>query len=91
MDSDAAERYSRHLLLPEVGAAGQEKLSRARVLLIGAGGLGSPAAMYLAAAGIGTLSLIDDDVVEKSNLQRQILHTDARIGAAKTRIRAHHA
>ncbi len=83
-DADVLDRYSRHLLLPEVGAAGQAKLGRARVALIGAGGLGSPAAFYLAAAGVGTLTLIDDDVVEKSNLQRQILHTDARIGVAKT-------
>ncbi len=83
-DEDAAARYSRHLLLPEVGAAGQERLTRARVALVGAGGLGSPAALYLAAAGIGTLTLIDDDKVEKSNLQRQILHADARIGMAKT-------
>ena len=84
LDTDAAERYSRHLLLPEVGAAGQTRLGRARVALIGTGGLGSPAALYLAAAGVGTLTLIDDDVVEKSNLQRQVLHTDARVGMAKT-------
>jgi molybdopterin/thiamine biosynthesis adenylyltransferase/rhodanese-related sulfurtransferase len=83
-DADAAERYSRHLLLPEVGAAGQAKLGKARIALIGAGGLGSPAALYLAAAGVGTLTLIDDDKVDKSNLQRQVLHTDARIGMAKT-------
>jgi molybdopterin/thiamine biosynthesis adenylyltransferase/rhodanese-related sulfurtransferase len=83
LDADALERYSRHLLLPEVGAVGQGKLAEARVALIGAGGLGSPAAFYLAAAGIGTLSLIDSDIVEKSNLQRQILHTDARVGVAK--------
>jgi len=84
LDADAAERYSRHLLLPEVGAAGQVKLNAARVALIGAGGLGSPAALYLAAAGIGTLSLVDDDKVEKSNLQRQVLHADARVGMLKT-------
>jgi len=83
MDADAAERYLRHLLLPEVGAAGQIKLGRARVAMIGAGGLGSPAALYLAAAGVGALTLIDDDKVEKSNLQRQVLHADARIGMAK--------
>ncbi len=82
-DADAAERYSRHLLLPEVGAAGQARLGKARIALVGAGGLGSPAALYLAAAGIGTLTLIDDDKVEKSNLQRQVLHSDARIGMAK--------
>ncbi|WP_414707328.1 molybdopterin-synthase adenylyltransferase MoeB [Rudaea sp.] len=83
-DADALDRYSRHLLLPEVGAAGQGKLARARVALIGVGGLGSPAGFYLTAAGVGSITLIDDDVVEKSNLQRQILHTDARIGMAKT-------
>lgn len=83
-DADAAERYSRHLLLPEVGAAGQARLGKARIALIGAGGLGSPAALYLTAAGAGTLTLIDDDKVDKSNLQRQVLHTDARIGMAKT-------
>jgi molybdopterin/thiamine biosynthesis adenylyltransferase/rhodanese-related sulfurtransferase len=83
LDADAAERYSRHLLLPEVGAAGQIKLGHARVAMIGAGGLGSPAALYLAAAGVGALTLIDDDKVEKSNLQRQVLHADARIGMAK--------
>lgn len=82
--ADAAERYSRHLLLPEVGAAGQQRLLDSRVALIGAGGLGSPAGLYLAAAGVGTLTLIDNDVVEKSNLQRQVLHTDARVGVAKT-------
>ena len=83
LDADFAERYSRHLRLPEVGLAGQRRLQAARVLLVGAGGLGSPAGFYLAAAGIGTLRLVDDDVVERSNLQRQILHADARIGAAK--------
>ncbi|HET9190881.1 MAG: molybdopterin-synthase adenylyltransferase MoeB [Deltaproteobacteria bacterium] len=83
-DADAAERYSRHLLLPEVGAAGQQHLLESRVALIGAGGLGSPAGLYLAAAGVGTLTLIDDDIVEKSNLQRQVLHTDARVGQPKT-------
>ena len=84
LDADSAERYSRHLLLPEVGVAGQTRLSRARVALIGAGGLGAPASLYLAAAGIGTLTLVDDDKVERSNLQRQIVHADARIGMAKT-------
>jgi molybdopterin/thiamine biosynthesis adenylyltransferase/rhodanese-related sulfurtransferase len=83
-DADAAQRYSRHLLLPEVGAQGQKRLGQSRVALIGAGGLGSPASLYLAAAGIGTLTLIDDDTVDKSNLQRQIVHADARIGMAKT-------
>ena len=84
LSADALERYSRHLLLPEVGAAGQGRLAAARIALIGAGGLGSPAGFYLAAAGVGHLTLIDDDVVDKSNLQRQILHTDARVGMAKT-------
>jgi sulfur-carrier protein adenylyltransferase/sulfurtransferase len=84
LDPDAAARYSRHLLLPEVGVAGQQRLLATRVALIGAGGLGSPAALYLAAAGVGSLTLIDDDKVEKSNLQRQVLHTDDRVGMAKT-------
>jgi molybdopterin/thiamine biosynthesis adenylyltransferase len=83
VDDDFAERYSRHLRLPEVGLEGQKRLAAARVLLVGAGGLGSPAAFYLAAAGVGTLRLVDDDVVDRSNLQRQILHTDARIGTPK--------
>jgi len=78
------ERYSRHLLMPEVGEQGQLALRRSRVLLIGAGGLGSPAGLYLAAAGVGTLGIIDDDVVDRSNLQRQVLHTDDRVGAPKT-------
>ena len=83
IDADFGERYSRHLRLPEVGLAGQRRLEAARVLMIGAGGLGSPAAYYLAAAGVGTLRIADDDVVDRSNLQRQILHVDARIGVAK--------
>ena len=77
------ERYGRHLTVPEVGEAGQLKLLSSRVLLIGAGGLGSPAAFYLAAAGVGTLGIVDDDVVDRSNLQRQILHTDERVGTPK--------
>lgn len=80
---DFGERYARHLLLPEVGEAGQRRLLASRVLLVGAGGLGSPAAYYLAAAGVGQLRIVDDDAVERSNLQRQILHTEARIGMAK--------
>jgi molybdopterin/thiamine biosynthesis adenylyltransferase/rhodanese-related sulfurtransferase len=84
-DADFFDRYSRHLRLPEVGEAGQRKLEDARVVIVGAGGLGSPAAFYLAAAGVGTLVLADDDVVDRSNLQRQILHTDAGIGMPKVR------
>ena len=82
-DPDFLERYSRHLRLPQVGLEGQRKLENARVLLVGAGGLGSPAAFYLAAAGIDRLRVVDDDAVDRSNLQRQILHTDAGIGTAK--------
>ena len=82
-DIDYHERYSRQLRLPEVGDAGQRKLLGARVAMVGAGGLGSPAAFYLAAAGVGTLVLADDDTVDRSNLQRQILHTEARIGMSK--------
>jgi len=77
------DRYSRHLMLPEVGDKGQAKLLKSRVLLLGAGGLGSPSALYLAAAGVGTLGLVDADVVDASNLQRQILHATSRIGQAK--------
>jgi molybdopterin/thiamine biosynthesis adenylyltransferase/rhodanese-related sulfurtransferase len=80
---DQETRYSRHTLLPEVGIAGQLKLLGAKVLCIGAGGLGSPSSMYLAAAGIGTIGMIDDDIVDASNLQRQILHGTDRVGIAK--------
>jgi molybdopterin/thiamine biosynthesis adenylyltransferase len=76
-------RYSRHIILPEIGGLGQTKLLEAKVLLVGAGGLGSPAAFYLAAAGVGTLGIIDADVVDLSNLQRQILHTTADVGRPK--------
>src|SRR5437773_10423629 len=76
-------RYSRHLILPDVGVEGQQKLKAARVLLVGAGGLGSPAALYLAAAGVGTLGLVDFDVVDKTNLQRQILHGTSTVGVSK--------
>src|SRR5437667_2455864 len=78
-----AQRYSRHLLIPEVGEAGQQKLLDSKVLLIGAGGLGSPAAYYLASAGVGTIGIVDSDVVDLTNLQRQILHTTDRIGESK--------
>lgn len=78
------ERYSRHIMLPEVGGVGQIKMLEAKVLLIGAGGLGSPAAYYLAAAGIGNLGIVDFDVVDLSNLQRQIIHSTERIGMLKT-------
>ncbi len=77
------DRYSRHILLPEVGEAGQAKLLQSKVLLLGAGGLGSPAALYLAAAGVGTLGIVDADVVDASNLQRQIIHATSRIGTPK--------
>jgi sulfur-carrier protein adenylyltransferase/sulfurtransferase len=76
-------RYSRHLLIPEVGEAGQRRLLESRILLVGAGGLGSPASLYLAAAGVGTLGIVDDDVVDESNLQRQIAHSTERLGQAK--------
>src|SRR5438270_13863024 len=76
-------RYSRHLILPEVGIDGQRKLKAGRVLLIGAGGLGSPLALYLAAAGVGTLGIVDFDVVDLSNLQRQVLHGTKDIGRSK--------
>jgi len=81
---DQVQRYSRHLLLPEVGVVGQQKLLDAKVVAIGAGGLGSPVLFYLAAAGVGTLGVVDFDVVDKTNLQRQILHRTDRIGMPKT-------
>ncbi|OGW92043.1 MAG: molybdenum cofactor biosynthesis protein MoeB [Omnitrophica bacterium RIFCSPHIGHO2_02_FULL_63_14] len=83
LNQDEILRYSRHLIMPEVGVEGQEKLKIARLLLIGTGGLGSPAAMYLAAAGVGTLGLIDFDVVDFSNLQRQIIHSTEGVGRPK--------
>ncbi len=83
VDTDFHERYARHLGLPEIGSRGQRRLEAASVLMVGAGGLGSPAAFYLAAAGIGQLRIVDDDVVDRSNLQRQILHVDADVGVAK--------
>jgi molybdopterin/thiamine biosynthesis adenylyltransferase len=82
--SDELERYARHIILKEVGGPGQQKLKSARVLVIGAGGIGSPALLYLAAAGVGTLAVIDDDKVSLSNLQRQVLHATADVGHPKT-------
>jgi molybdopterin/thiamine biosynthesis adenylyltransferase/rhodanese-related sulfurtransferase len=83
LSAEQRERYSRHLLLPEVGIEGQQKLLDAKVLLLGAGGLGSPSALYLAAAGVGTLGIVDNDEVDLSNLQRQVIHNSERIGIPK--------
>ncbi|MDR2015456.1 MAG: HesA/MoeB/ThiF family protein [Azoarcus sp.] len=83
MDDSQLRRYSRHILLDELGIAGQERILQSHALVVGAGGLGSPAALYLASAGVGTLTLADGDTVDATNLQRQILHTEARIGQAK--------
>src|SRR3954454_7745193 len=83
LSPEQRERYSRHLLVPEIGLEGQTKLLEAKVLLLGAGGLGSPTALYLAAAGVGTLGIVDDDDVDLSNLQRQVIHTTDRIGTPK--------
>lgn len=84
LSSEEIERYARHIVLPEIGGAGQQKLKAARIVVLGAGGLGAPVLLYLAAAGVGHLTIIDDDVVSLSNLQRQILHSTAKIGALKT-------
>jgi molybdopterin/thiamine biosynthesis adenylyltransferase len=84
MSAEQRMRYSRHTLLPEVGVEGQLKMLNAKVLLVGAGGLGAPAALYLAAAGIGTLGLVDDDEVDETNLQRQVIHNTERVGQPKT-------
>lgn len=83
LSAEQIKRYSRHIMLPEVGEVGQGKLLDAKVLFLGAGGLGSPSALYLAAAGVGTIGIVDDDVVDESNLQRQILHNVERLGMAK--------
>ena len=83
MTDDQLLRYSRHILLDEVGIEGQERVLAAHALIIGAGGLGSPAALYLASAGVGRITLVDDDVVDLTNLQRQIAHTTARVGTPK--------
>lgn len=84
LSPDEIERYARHIVIPEVGGPGQNRLKAARVLVIGAGGLGAPVAYYLAAAGIGTIGIVDNDTVSLSNLQRQIIHTTPRVGMAKT-------
>jgi molybdopterin/thiamine biosynthesis adenylyltransferase len=83
LNDEELERYARHIVLPEIGGAGQQRLKRARVLVIGAGGLGSPVLEYLAAAGIGTLGIVDDDTVSLSNLHRQVIHATASIGRSK--------
>lgn len=83
LSAEQVHRYSRHVLIPEVGEEGQLKLLAAKVLLVGGGGLGSPAALYLAAAGVGTIGIVDDDVVDESNLQRQVIHTTDRVGMPK--------
>jgi molybdopterin/thiamine biosynthesis adenylyltransferase len=83
LSPEELQRYARHIVLGEVGGAGQQKFKAARVLIVGAGGLGAPAALYLAAAGIGTIGIVDDDVVSLSNLQRQVIHTTTRVGTPK--------
>src|SRR5450432_2352923 len=83
LNAEELERYARHIVLREVGGPGQAALKRARVLVIGAGGLGAPALMYLAAAGVGTLGVVDDDVVSLSNLQRQVIHATGDVGRPK--------
>lgn len=84
LSSEEVERYARHIVLREIGGPGQQRLRKARALVVGAGGLGSPLALYLAAAGVGTIGIVDDDVVSLSNLQRQVLHATASIGEKKT-------
>ena len=83
LSTDELERYARHIVLPEVGGPGQAALRRARVLVVGAGGLGAPVLLYLAAAGIGTIGVVDDDVVSLSNLQRQVIHATPDLGMPK--------
>ena len=83
LSEDEIRRYARHIVLPELGGVGQLRLKAARVLVVGAGGLGSPLLLYLAAAGVGTLGMVDDDRVDVSNLQRQVLFTTANVGAAE--------
>ena len=89
MTPDALARYARHIVLHEIGGAGQQRLMAARVLVVGAGGLGSPALLYLAAAGVGTLGIVDDDAVALSNLQRQVIHDTAAVGTPKVASAAH--
>ena len=84
LSGEELERYARHIVLPEIGGAGQQRLKAARVLVVGAGGLGAPLLQYLAAAGTGTLGIVDDDLVALSNLQRQVIHTTQSVGSAKT-------
>ena len=84
LDADEIARYQRHIVLPEIGGAGQQRLKAARVLVIGAGGLGAPVLQYLAAAGVGTIGIVDDDIVSLSNLQRQVIHDTDTIGRPKT-------
>lgn len=88
LSSDEIERYARHIVLRDIGGPGQQKLKRARVLMIGAGGLGSPLGLYLAAAGVGTIGIVDDDAVSLSNLQRQVLHGTGDVGRPKTEVAA---
>jgi adenylyltransferase/sulfurtransferase len=83
LSPEELERYARHIVLPEVGGPGQQRLKRARVLVVGAGGLGAPVALYLAAAGVGTIGIVDDDTVSLSNLQRQVLHDTGQVGRSK--------
>ena len=83
LTKDEVARYSRHLIIPDVGVEGQKRLKNAKVLVVGAGGLGSPALLYLAAAGVGTLGVVDFDVVDESNLQRQVIHGQSDIGKPK--------
>src|SRR5437868_14395862 len=84
LSSEEIERYARHIVLADVGGPGQQKLKAARVLVVGAGGLGAPVLLYLAAAGVGTLGIVDNDMVSLANLQRQIIHTTGRAGEPKT-------
>lgn len=84
LSSDEIERYARHIVLPEIGGPGQQRLKQARVLVVGAGGLGAPVLAYLAAAGVGTIGIVDDDTVSLSNLQRQVIHDTGAVGTAKT-------